>query len=129
MRRRLTMLVAVLLVAGLAWAEPVYQSISASQTVGSTILTAGTQEVLIISDGANTCYFRLFTDADTVAAATTSYLPIKSGESLSFTHRRHYNTTNSRWSTYFKTISAICGTGETATLRVYSQQGEVSRGR
>ena len=106
--------------------EVIPKSLSVSQTVTSYSFPANTKIVLLISDGADTCFYRLFSNRDTPAAATassTGNLQIKSGESKTYDRTRHttdsFNTSQGSahsWSS----ISAVCGTGETTTFRIES---------
>ena len=116
--------------------EPAWISVSATQTVQSVTLPAYAQNVTVISDGVDTCYFRLFTDVDTAGNATTSSMPLKMGESLQFDlivaesptttfpeGRRSSESFNSagKRARYYKSMSVICATGKTATWRVYAK--------
>jgi hypothetical protein len=135
-RATVVLLGLALCVAPYLTAEPTFKSISVSQTVQSTELPEWTQSVLIVSDGASTCYFRLFTDVDTAGNATTSSGSIKSGESLGFTfvpkrtaspeypmgaRDSQATGTAGKVARYYKSISSICSSGQTATWRVWAQ--------
>ena len=124
-----TRFLAVLLALALACpvvGEVIPKSLSVSQTVTSYSFPSNTKIVLVVSDGADTCFYRLFTNRDTPAAATasaTGNLQIKSGESKTYNMTRHttdsFNTSQGSahsWSS----ISAICSSGETATFRIES---------
>jgi hypothetical protein len=105
-------------------AEPAYFAASVSQTVGSHTFERGTQEVTILSDGPATCYYRLFTDADTTGNATTSNVPIKLNEvhPWRFTPgvgtEAYVGTTRAR---HYSSVSYICATGQTAAWRIVSK--------
>lgn len=123
-RLSLALLLGLVLVAGQAVGEPAFKSLSVSDAVATHTFAAKTQTVTLVSDGASTCYYRLFTNQDTPAAATTAYSPIKSGETITYTIKRNTTdaTTDSEsGGTAYKTLSAICSTGQTATWRVYSK--------
>jgi hypothetical protein len=136
-RRVLTFALAVLALAGLMSAEPTFISVSATQTVQSVSLPRGTQEVTVISDGASsTCYFRLFTDADTPGAATASSIQVKSGEGVGLTFMPAISSSggypagvsssesfgaSGKRATYYKSMSVICASGQTATWRVIAK--------
>jgi len=93
-------------------------SLSVTQT-SQTITFASTHgSVTIINDSAsaNEIYFRLFTTADTVAAATTAGVRLEPGESLSFSF-----SSFSEPGTGYSAASIVCATGETATARVVSK--------
>jgi hypothetical protein len=118
--RRLAVLLAVLAIAcGLAYAEPTYTAVSATQAVTNTTLPEGTKTVLIVNDGANEIYYRLFTSGETSANATTASAQLKSGESISFTFTP--GSTKEVSQAYYKTLSIICAAGETATVRIVSK--------
>lgn len=135
-RATVVLLGLALCVAPYLTAEPTFKSISVSQTVQSTVLPEWTQSILIVSDGPNTCYFRLFTDADVPGNATTNSGPIKSGEGFPFNFfqerarsvdypsgiRDSQSTgATGRKARFYKSISSICATGQTATWRVWAQ--------
>jgi hypothetical protein len=89
-----------------AQAEVGYQAVSANQTAQS-VDTPGSR-VLLVNDGSNEVYFRLFRPGQTAAAATTSSPELKSGESIEFTSASGYAS-----------VSLVCASGETATVRVF----------
>jgi hypothetical protein len=130
--------VALLLIAAavIATAEPTYQGISPSQTVGSISFPRWTRSVVVVSlsSSANTCYMRLFTDVDTAGNATTSNWPIAPGESFPFRlypcdtsqdlqSCRDSESINAsgRRASYYSSLSYICSSGQSATWRVYSK--------
>jgi len=98
-----------LLMALPAVSEVGFTEASATDTAQSVTLNA--RSVLIINAGADSAYFRLFRVGETAAAATTSYARIDINESIAFT-----SDTNS-----FASVSIICDTGETATVRIYTE--------
>ena len=109
-----------------AYAEPWQKTVSVTQTNQTFALPTNTKFVRIIAGGANTCYLRLFTDIETPAAATTSdpSISIATGESLGFPFRTDDSESygpGARKAKYYKAMSAICGTGETATWRVIAK--------
>jgi hypothetical protein len=121
----------LLSVLALALARPVVgevtpKSLSVSQTVTSYSFPSKTKFVLVISDGASTCYYRLFTNRDTPAAATassTGNLVIKSGESKTYDLNRQttdFIDGSQGSATSWQSISAICSSGQTATFRIES---------
>ena len=117
MRNRFLAALALLALALPSWGEVTPKSLSVSQTVTSYSFPSGTKKVLVISDGASdACYYRLFhnaeTSADATASATTS-VQIKSGESKSYPAPDPPGTA-------WRTISAICSSGQTATFRIES---------
>ena len=97
-------------------AENLFTEVSVTDTAATTTLSNVQAEVMLCNYGANTAYFRLFSDADTVSAATTSYtkLPVGSPTCMSFQHGR--TQTGMGW----KAVSLVCDTGETATVHVIS---------
>ena len=136
LRRTVLLALVALAASSLAWAEPTHIAVSASQTVQSKELPEWTQSVAIISDSGSTCYFRLFTDADTPGNATTSSLPLAVGDHPTFgflTYReagqgypRGVRDSQSvgasgRIARYYKSISIICASGQTAVWRIYAQ--------
>jgi hypothetical protein len=107
-----------------ALGEPAYKALSVSQTVTSHAFARNTIDVTIVSDGESTCYFRLFTDADTPGDATTAHGPLKKAESIRFTFtpgRGSEGYVGPIRANYYKSISAICSSGQTATWRVYTK--------
>lgn len=100
-------------------AEPTYTKVSATQTVTNTTLPASTKTVVLINDGTNEVYWRLFTSGETAANATTSSAELKSGESIALTFQP--GSTQEQPQAYYKTLSIICAAGETATVRVISK--------
>jgi hypothetical protein len=127
-------LCALVLASALIGTEPRYQTVSASQTVGSIAFPNHTKFVRVVSDGPDQCYFRLFTDVDIPGNATTSSAPIKSGESLGFPiyqecggaagatcrDSESYNA-DGRRAAYYKSLSYVCASTQSATWRVYSK--------
>lgn len=118
MKRILVALGLVLALVTTAWAEPLYTKVSATAVVTNTTLPANTLSVVVINDGANEVYVRLFTSGETAANATTSSLEIKVGESVQWTY--HPGSTDKAGG-YYKTLSIICAAAETATVRVISK--------
>ena len=100
-------------------AEPTYTKVSATSTVTNTTLPANTRTVVIINDGANEVYWRLFTNGETPADATTSSAELKSGESIALIFQP--GSTYEQQGAYYKTLSLICAAAETATVRVISK--------
>ncbi|MCU0294229.1 MAG: hypothetical protein MUF10_19965, partial [Thermoanaerobaculaceae bacterium] len=130
----LALVAALLAVPAMLWTEPYYTTISATQTVQSKALPTWTQTVVLVSDGtSSSCYFRLFTDCETPANATTSNSQLKSGERLiySFVNASSPSSTQPHGirdlesycpdgtrARYYKSLSVICAAGQTATWRV-----------
>ena len=110
----LLILLAVPLAAEVATSGPLSVT-STSQTV---TFAANRRTVAVInnSTSANELYFRLFTNCDTPAAATTAYIELKAGESVSFTFNG-----NSECGSGYAAIALVCDTAETATARVVSK--------
>lgn len=113
-------LAAILAVFALAAGAEVATSGPLSVTSTSQTITFSTRRsgVTIINNSAsaNELYFRLFTNCDTAAAATTSYVELKPGESIGFS----FNAQTECGSGY-TAISLVCDTAETATARVDSK--------
>ena len=93
-------------VAATVQAELGYQSVSATQTAQS-VSTPGTK-LLLVNDGSNEVYFRVFRPGQTTGNATTSNAELKSGESIEFNSEGGYAS-----------VSIVCASGETATVRVF----------
>ena len=118
----------VLALAPLATPEPRYTEISATQVVQSKTLPTNTLSVVVINDGPNTAYFRLFTDCDTAGnastnAVTVNSIPISADEVLPLqlmVGRGSEAYGSSCRAKYYKSISVICAAGQTAGLRVIS---------
>ena len=120
MNRFFAALVAVLLALPLPLGAEVVTSGPLSVTATSQTVTFSDRRtgVTIVnnSTSANELYFRLFTNCDTAAAATTSYVELKPGEALDFT----FNAQSECGSGY-TAVSLVCDTAETATARVVSK--------
>lgn len=99
-------------------AEPTYTKVSATQVVTNTTLPENTKTVVLINDGANEVYWRLFTSGETAADATTSSAELKSGESISLTYQPG---STDKAAGYYKTLSLICAAGESATVRLVTK--------
>ena len=113
-------LIVALALAGTAWGEPTYTKVSATQVVTNTTLPANTMSVSMVNDGANSAYYRLFTNGETAAnAASATSAELKVGESISFSLQP--GSTAEQPQSYYKTLSIICAAGETATVRVISK--------
>lgn len=137
-KRILALACGLVLIGIMTWGEPYYVAVSVTQTVQSKTLPRYTQVVTIVSEStsANTCYYRLFTDVDTTGNATTASTPIKPGETIKIPRfvpasptgehpsgvrdSESFSTAGARAS-YYKSLSAICDTGGTATWRVYAK--------
>lgn len=138
MRRMLFVLsVALALTIGVQ-AEPLFNQLSATQTAGTLEFPRHTKNVAIISDGSDTCYFRLFTDADTFVEAEAN--PTGAGEEIPVQNNDQFiiaffpqtltggaaqrdseSFANGQRATYYRYLSYICAAGETATWRVISK--------
>ena len=103
------LLILFLLLALPVVAEMGYTEVSAIETAQSVTIAA--RSVLIVNDGSNEIYFRLFRVGDTTGDATTASAQLKSGESINFA-----SDSNS-----YSSLSIICASGETATVRVYAE--------
>lgn len=107
MIRRILALAAVLaLLAVPVRAELQTQTISANSVAQTITVTGGT--LVVVNDGANEVYVRVFHEGETAADATTSSAQIKSGETFTFT--KDFNIT---------AISIVCAAAETATVRLF----------
>lgn len=114
MKRILMALALVAALVSVGSTEVRFKSLSvtdASQTYQFPVATAS---VLICNYGAAISYHRLFTENDTVGAATTAYTPIPAG-SATAPVCKSYSKTDSQ-SAYWKALSIICSTGLTATV-------------
>ena len=125
MRRLISVLAFVLALGGNLWGEPKMRKLAVTETSDTWSLPANTRSVAIVSNsGSDTCRFRLFTNRDTPAAATMvdPSVEILAGEYLGFSIKR--STTQVGGDTegdasFYRAISAVCGAGDTATLRVF----------
>ena len=116
MKRFLAAIIASL--ALVAAAEVSYNGpLSVTSTSQTVTFASKRSSVTVISNStsANELYFRLFTNCDTAAAATTASIELKAGESVTFT----YN--GSSECAAYTAISLVCDTAETATARVVSK--------
>lgn len=82
------------------------QTVSANST--SQTITIGYSTLLVVNDGANEIYVRVFWEGETAAAATTSSREIKSGEAFTFSKQMQVAS-----------ISIVCAAAETATVRLF----------
>ena len=103
------LLLLFLLLALPASSEVGYTEASVTDTAQTVSVLA--RSVLLVNDGADSAYFRIFRTGETVADATTAYARIDINESISF-----HSDTNS-----YISLSIVCDTGETATVRIYSE--------
>jgi hypothetical protein len=107
--KKLLILAVCLLLAGPAVAEVGYSAVSVTQTSATT--TVGGTWLLLVNDGANEVYFRVFRHGDTANAATTSDAELKADESIKFNVE-----------VGFSAVALVCASGETATVRVFWEQ-------
>jgi len=118
--KRLPLILAVLLSAALVaapvMAEVYFNQVSATQANDTTTFTTARMTVNIYNQGSNEIYLRLFTTADTAAAATTSYRVLPTGHSITFNWDSRTETGRG-----YIALSIICATGETATVEVSSK--------
>ena len=105
MRRIMALALGLALLAVMATAELNYTKVSATATAQTTTISGSS--LLIVNDGANEVYVRVFNDGETAADATTSSTEIKSGEGLEF-----YRPMG------MKAVSIVCAAAETATVRL-----------
>lgn len=110
-------LLALVLCAGAVYAEVGFKALSATATSQTFTFPTPRASVMICNLGANEIFFRLFNEYDTPAAATTAYGTIAAGSAtapvcMSFTKAPSEPA-------YFKALSVVCDTGETATVHVY----------
>lgn len=105
-RRVLAVAVVVLCLAGGAYAELGFTSVSATATSQTTTINAGT--LVVINDSTSySVYIRVFWEGETAAAATTAYTEVKKGESFTFSRELS-----------IAAISIVCASGESATVRL-----------
>ena len=71
---------------GLVYAEPQFQSVSATNSAQYVVLSKAAQSVLICNDAAsaNIAYFRLFEEGDAPGAAVATSSPLAIGACKSF---------------------------------------------
>ena len=99
-----------------AGAEVDYDAVSATDTSATTTFPFVRSTVSLYNQGADEVYFRLFTTADTPAAATTSFRSLPAGASITFTH----NAQTESGSGYLA-VAIVCDAAETATVEVSSK--------
>ena len=116
--RRLLLILAVCVLATTAFvsAEVDYDSVSATDTAGTTTFPYYRSTVSLYNQGTDEVYFRLFTTEDTVAAATTSFRSLPAGASITFTHNGQSET-----GLGYLAVSIICAAAETATVEISSK--------
>lgn len=105
MKRLAALALGLVLLAAGAWAELGYTKVLVDSTSKTTDINAGT--LVVVNDGANEVYARVFWSGETSAASTSTRAEIKSGESFTFSKEN------------VKSISLICATSETATVRLF----------
>jgi len=111
--RFLVLVCGLALVCGLSGSvggEALYKAVSATAT-SQTIPLGSVGKVTILNTGANEIYYRLFYTSDTPADVTTTngiYLAV--GASIEYGGPQAYGS-----------ISIVCDTAETATVRLYYQ--------
>lgn len=115
------LLLALVLVALPAATETGFTAVSATDTSATTTFTTAKTSVLLCNYGADEVYFRLFTAADTAAAATTANAELIAGTAtapvcMSFTH-----TPKTQTGLGWGAVALICDTGETATVHVITE--------
>ena len=81
--RRLTLTLALLALAGMAWAELGGVKF-VSSSAGADTRTVNASTLLVINDGASTIHVRVFWEGETPADATQTSPDIKPGEALSY---------------------------------------------
>lgn len=106
MKRLAALALGLVLLAAAAWAELGYRTFVAT-SAGAQTFTINSGTLVVINDGASEVYVRIFWSGETAADATSSNAEIKSGESFTFSKEN------------VSQISAICATGETATIRLF----------
>ena len=116
--RRLLLILAVCVLATTAFvsAEVDYDSVSATDTSGTTTYPNVRTTVSLYNQGADEVYFRLFTTEDTAADATTSFRSLHAGASITFTHNSQSETGSG-----YLAVAIVCDTGETATVEISSK--------
>lgn len=98
-------LVLALVLSGPAQAEMGYKAVSATAT--SQTIVVNTRVILMINDGANEVYVRVFDGMQPPAAATTSNFEIKAGEGFEISRTLGVSA-----------VSLVCSAAETATVRL-----------
>ncbi len=116
--KKALLLIAVLLAAGLG-AEPYFKSVSVTTTSATEPLLSGSQDVLLINDGAETVFYRLFTSCDTQGPATASNIPLQADEFKQYKFNAD-STDACGPGGYYAAVSVVTSTG-TATLRLESK--------
>ena len=115
--------IAFLLLALIAWGAPAYaevgcascNAISVTATSATKTFTTAQSSLTIINDGANEVYLRVFTCADTSAAAVagaTAKIRLEANEHQSFTFNAKEGGLG------YCAVSYVCSGGETATIRI-----------
>lgn len=114
--KRLLVVLGLLLAAGVLYAETAFNSASVTATSQYVRFPSPRAAVTICnaSASANTLYFRLFNESDTLGAATTSNAPLAVGACLSFSKAPTQ-------ADYFTALALVCDTAQTATAYVYSE--------
>ena len=123
MIRRLAALAMLLTIPAALYAEVLSTSISATGTSSTTTLSRVAKSVTVCNcstsicsagASANAAYIRIFTDADTAAAATASHIELAIGACVSVDHFSGAQETGNG----FYKIAALAASSGTATLKV-----------
>ena len=122
-RATLAMLAAVLGLAGICQGETSFVNLSVTATSQTTYFSAPRASIMLCNYGTNNAYYRLFDENDvntgTPGAATTASTLLVAGSSTA--------PICVSWSkaptqgAYFKAISIVCDTAQTATVHVLSE--------
>jgi hypothetical protein len=115
-RKTLALALVAALLAVPVVAEVLVISISATDASATRVFPKPVNSVLICNWGANEVFFRLFTEVDTTAAATTSSIELVAGTATA-PICISYDVTATQPGR-FAAISTICNSGETATVTV-----------
>jgi hypothetical protein len=93
-------------------AEVLFKALSVTDASQTYVLSKPSAGVMLRNTGSNAAYYRLFNETDTPGAATTAYLPLEAGASIS-----HGKPPTSPAN--YIAVSVIAGSGLTTTVNVY----------
>lgn len=104
--RKLLIGLLLILAVSVSAGELRYTAVSATAT--SQTLNLNVTTILMVNDGANEIYFRVFDQGTEPSAATTSNAELKSGESVEINRTAGIGS-----------VSIVCAAAETATVRLF----------
>lgn len=119
MTKRILMLACGLAVGGTVVGEVAFKSLSVTATSQTYTFPTPRAGIMLCNYGANASYYRIFDENDTPAAATTSYALLPAGSATAPVCKSFSKAPTQ--GAYFRAISIVCDTAQTATVQVESE--------